>query len=408
MGTYKNISMALAAASLLLGCNSGSSSNGPPAVESSSSAANNAGEVATVLDLMSMPCTATNAQQTMLVKATGDVYKCLVLSSAVAQGTWYPTVATQSELGECSAALTGKYYYVTDKADVYMCANAAWTGVGLNLISSSSNSTENPSSSANTSSSSDGSSVTPSSSATAVKVVTFEDGILWTPSYKKRARTFFNTVDEYNFWSPNLETKDSSGWWEKYSDAVDGGSSEVLGTFETDYLALSVVLNYTNWYKATDEMGYTYNAPDPYPYGGFQFPLSPVEGGYTDLSSWTGVCVTYTATEPFAFALRSALTDLGDGMHWEASVPAASSVTTVEVDFGALTRSPYAKTVVSRTAAIKKATGFQFAFRNDEADVECKATYASSCGSYGISNSIKLYKIGKSGTCGTSGGGNTL
>jgi len=70
-----------------------------------------------------------------------------------------------------------------------------------------------------------------------------------------------------------------------------------------------------------------------------------------------------------------------------------------------LTRSQYATANYPRSTALTQVTSLQIKYTNDEshADQECDSRYytASECNSYGISasNTIKIYRIGKYGTC---------
>jgi len=384
---------------------------------SSSSTVLNDTNVATLIELNSLLCAKNNSGETHLVTETSSEYSCLVFSAGgLNVANWYPSVSTFSRLGVCNQAKTGTFAYVQTDKTIYQCVNESWAEIVLPQTDLSSSSfvtngsssiqvSNSMSSSIQTSNSSSSSSLASSAS----KVVTFEDGILWTPSYGKRARTFFNIVDEYSFWSPNSVTQDSSGWWEKYIDNVENGTSVATGTFSTEYLNLAITLHYGHYKQSTGfnyvtGYSYTYNEPVPYPYGGFQFPLSTAAGGYSNLSTWTGLCITYTSTDKFAFSVRSAQTDLGDGMHWESTIPASSVISTAEILFSSLTRSMYATTVVTRDAALQKVTGFQIAYRNDEAQITCPSGYSTTtCNSqaYSASNNIKVYKIGKAGTCST-------
>ena len=382
-------------------------------IQAEPSSSSKATESVSVADFATMKCSATNEGDQVQVQEVDLVYTCMSMDvGGQSVYSWYPVAESEDALGNCTASENmGKGYYVPAEKAVFTCMGNGWIKTDLSSI-------ENPVDPGASSSSGSVLPGDPSSSSTnpgvdpkpAQKVVEFEDGILWKPSYELRARTFFNTVDEYTFFSPNSVTKDSSGWWEKYLDVVDNGASTAKGEFTDEYLDLNITLNYVNWSLATDGE-YSYNAPNPYPYGGFQFALSPADGGYVDLSSWGGVCVTYTSTEPFAFAVRSALTDLTDGMHWEASVSPSTAVKTIEISFSKLTRSPYAEAIVDRANAVKKATGFQIAYRNDEADITCPSAYdPEDCDymQYSASNHIKIYKIGKTGTCSGSSGGNIL
>lgn len=371
-------------------------------------------EEVTSAELAGLTCNSSIATQSVFVSDQNKDFTCLIFTYAEQEfSSWYPSVSTYSRLDDCNATTLGQFYYVQADEAIFQCVNEEWTEIQTEIqqpaSSTSNTSSSGTISSSGTSSSNISSSGTPpTSSSTATKVVTFQENILWIPEYGQRARTFFNTVDEYSFYDDNVVTNDSSGWWEKYTDAGDGGTSTAAGTFEPDYLSFNVTLNYGNFSKSygTDYQGYSYsyNEPNPYPFGGFQFAIAPSDGGFADLNGWEGVCITYTSTDDFAFAVRSAYTDLGDGLHWEKGLTASATVKTVEVDFSLLTRSQYATTFVSRTNALSKATGFQFAFRNDEAQLECPSTYSTlACNSLGLSasNDIKLYKIGKAGSCTT-------
>lgn len=239
------------------------------------------------------------------------------------------------------------------------------------------------------------------------KVVTFEDGIIWQPSYKSRARTFFNTVDEYTFLDKNEVTKDSSGWWFKYLDAADFGTSTAVGTFNSSSLDLSITLKYNNWQTVRSGSDYYY-APDPYPYAGFGFKWSPVDGETVDLSGWEGLCVTYSSSGNFEIALPAT----GDGgMAYYYLAKTSSSPKTVNISFSSsLTRSPYATTSLQKANALKNVEALHFKYTNDESGVDCYYEYytASECSYYygSASNTIKIYKIGKYGTC--EGGSGTV
>ena len=332
---------------------------------------------------------------------------------------WLPTIADIKKAPTCTAELIlgdddATYYSEKDNA-VYACvlditdpynyddAEYVWKKYGSLDVSSSSSAVS--SSSKNSSEVSSSSvAVLSSSSATKEKVVTFKDGIIWEPSYQSRVRTFFNTVDEYNFLDSNSATGDSSGWWFKYLDAADGGISTAVGIFGSTALDLSITLEYINWYVAYDG-SYYYNAPDPYPYAGFGFNWSTDgENESVDLSDWTGICLTYESTKSFEVAIPA----VGDGdFSYYYPVTYSSSPKTIDIPFSSLTRSKYATTSFSRSSALKNATALHIKYTNDETKVECDRTYysASECRSYfnSYSNSIQIYRIGKYGTCNDTG-----
>ena len=235
--------------------------------------------------------------------------------------------------------------------------------------------------------------------------MTFKDDVIWEPAYASRARTFFNTVGEDNFLEDNEVTGDSSGWWFKYLDDADYGTSTAVGKFTNAALNLNITLNYKGWHlDGTSAEGYL--APDPYPYAGFGFSWSPNgEAESVDLSEWEGICMTYDATNYFEVAFQAE----GDGgLSYYYLASPSSSAKTVNIAFSALDRSIYAKTDLTKAEALKHATSFQIKYTNDETEgiaYYCNRLYgdtAARCNSASISasNTINIYKIGKYGTCG--------
>ena len=245
---------------------------------------------------------------------------------------------------------------------------------------------------------SSGSGSTTKSSASAgpkEKVVTFEDGIMYTSSYNDRVRTFFNTVDEYTFFDDNAETKDSSGWWFAFDDSRDKGSSMVFLEYGVGVDA-EIDLVYKNWSEEGSGKN-TYMAPHPYPYGAIGFNMSPT-GGTVDMSDWEGICVTYSATDPLELTLKSSL----DGeSSWYAPLLSAS-MKTVNLTFSATTfgQPTWSKSYPSFSQAIASVEAIHFKYSNDESGVSCGFENPIYCPESAI-NSIKIFKIGKYGTCGS-------
>lgn len=226
------------------------------------------------------------------------------------------------------------------------------------------------------------------------KVVTFEEGIMYTSTYGDRVRTFFNTVDEYTFFDDNAVTKDSSGWWFSFNDQEDGGTSMVFAGSEMGAYTAEIDLVY-DWYYNGE-----YMESVPYPYGAIGFNLSPV-GSAVDMSSWEGMCVTYSATKPVAFTLKSSY----DGRSsWYTKLPSAT-VKTLDIAFTTTVfhQPTWAieQNVIYPTFANAKSkvVAIHFKYSNDEAGVSCSKT-AASCTTTSI-NSIKIHKLGKYGTCGS-------
>ena len=227
------------------------------------------------------------------------------------------------------------------------------------------------------------------------KVVTFEDGIMYTASYNDRVRTFFNTVDEYTFFDDNAETKDSSGWWFSFDDSADKGSSMVFLEYGVGVDA-EIDLVYKNWSEESSGKN-TYMAPHPYPYGAIGFNMSPT-GGTVDMSDWEGICVTYSATDPLELTLKSSL----DGeSSWYAPLLSAS-MKTVNLKFSATAfgQPTWSKSYPSFSQAIASVEAIHFKYSNDESGVSCAFETSIYCPTSAI-NSVKIFKIGKYGACGS-------
>jgi hypothetical protein len=236
---------------------------------------------------------------------------------------------------------------------------------------------------------------TSSNSGPKEKVVTFEDGIMYTASYNDRVRTFFNTVDEYTFFDDNAETKDSSGWWFAFDDGADKGSSMVFLQYGVGVDA-EIDLVYKNWSEEGSGTN-TYMAPHPYPYGAIGFNMSPT-GGAVDMSDWEGICVTYSATDPLELTLKSSL----DGeSSWYAPLLSAS-MKTVNLKFSATTfgQPTWSKSYPSFSQALSMVEAIHFKYSNDESGVSCAFENAIYCPTSAI-NSVKIFKIGKYGACGS-------
>ena len=227
------------------------------------------------------------------------------------------------------------------------------------------------------------------------KVVTFEDGIMYTSSYGDRVRTFFNTVDEYTFFDDNAETKDSSGWWFAFDDSADKGSSMVFLEYGVGVDA-EIDLVYKNWSEEGSGKN-TYMAPHPYPYGAIGFNMSPT-GGAVDMSDWEGICVTYSATDPLELTLKSPL----DGSSsWYAPLLSAT-MKTVDLKFtaAAFGQPTWATSYPSLSQALSMVEAIHFKYSNDESGVSCAFENSIYCPTNAI-NSVKIFKIGKYGTCGS-------
>jgi len=236
------------------------------------------------------------------------------------------------------------------------------------------------------------------------KRVVFEENVLWKSSYENKVRTFFGAVDEYNFM-----TDDVSGWWFTYSDTsstTDNGQSTVRKTLKSSggYLEINLSLVYDRW-----KMNGTNIVPSPYPYAAFGFNwTSANEDGFADLSLLgEGLCLDYTAEKGFDMILYV----YQDQDRWQTTIPASSVRKVINVKFGdAADMGDFFRydwqsgTGLPFETIVKQVTGLHFEMNGQHAgsyvdwctedDLD-----AGLCEKQTVTNTIKLYKLGKYGAC---------
>ena len=243
---------------------------------------------------------------------------------------------------------------------------------------------------------------------TGEKAVKFVDGVIWQPSYGKRAWTGAEGVDEYNFFD-NPENG-GAGWWYKFLDNLDNGTSMAAGKFNEDDLTLNFKLEYNDWSReyGIDSKGYEYYyyEPNPYPYAGFGFDLAD-NGEATNITNLDaeGICVTYTSSMSARLLIASTNT-ASTGIHFYYTLPSTTSKKTVNITWGSFGLPSYAKdhyTILpNRSTSLTNATGIIIQYSNDESAVTTLCSTLSSCQDYAEmygSSTVKLYKIGTYGNC---------
>jgi hypothetical protein len=240
------------------------------------------------------------------------------------------------------------------------------------------------------------------------KRVVFEENVLWKSSYENKVRTYFGAVDEYNFM-----TDDASGWWFTYSDTsgtTDNGQSTVRKTFRSSggYLEVNMNLVYDRWKKSGTSI-----VPSPYPYAAFGFDWASAGlNGFADLTQLgDGLCIDYTAEKGFDVIFYV----FQDQDRWQYTVPASSVRKVVDIKFGDVKASGSDKGDFFRydwqsgeglpfKTVVKQVTGLHFETNGQhvgglinwctEDDLD-----AGVCEKQTVSNTIKLYKLGKYGAC---------
>ena len=192
------------------------------------------------------------------------------------------------------------------------------------------------------------------------KAVEFEEGVMWEPSYGEKARSFFGDVNEYNFYSG-----DPSGWWYTYTDEESGGASVAQMSYQATYLQA----------KFTNE-----NAGLGWAAAGLGFNLS---SGPVDLTTsfGSGICLEYVSGYDFDFKV------VGPNDTYWYLVPASASKNIININFTNYTDYTWQEHIGTLNNFLKNASAFQFEFASRHAD-------------YGVTNTIKIYKFGKYGSCG--------
>ena len=292
---------------------------------------------------------------------------------------WIGTAATKAKLPNCTAKKEGDRIYVKKSEEVFYCSeDGEWV------------TTNDENEPARSSSSKDD---TPKE-----KVVEFADGVIWQPSYGKRAYVDDEGLDEYNFLD---EDETGPGWWYKFVDNEDNGKSTAVGKFSDSYLTLTFNLVYQNWsqemWSNGDDYGYYY-APNPYPYAGFGFDLKR-DQETMNLSTFSeGICITYTSTTRAKIDIASKATD-SHGITYSYDLSSTTTPTQKKLSWTSFTQPSYAAeqgASVARATALSKAYALRIMYTNDQSGVTDYCTTLSSCQSYASSygsSEFHVYKI---------------
>jgi len=408
---------------------------GLSACDSSSAAVPSGDEAAakSVDDLSN--CTAKKSGQ--IEDVAGDVTTSFICSLFGEKYLWIPlslTEAYSDDFKVCNTSKEGQYALASNELTLFVCTDSEWQKVST-FESVSSKTVKNddddeddtpstPKGSDNTDDDDD-EDVKPSKTKNdsdddedeGEKVVTFVDGIIWQPSYGRRAWTATKGVDEYNF--HDNQEDGGPGWWYKFLDDKELGTSAAAGKFNDDNLTLNFKLEYNDWhydYGTYAGVEYAYWAPTPYPYAGFGFDLAKKDQSVSVTKFGIGLCVTYTSTGPSRLVIPSENTEM-TGIHFYYPLEASAAKNTVNIKWNQFTLPSYAKDHYSilpnNEASMNVATGIMFQYTNDESGVTdlCGAETKADCEAYADaygSNTLQIYKIGTFGNCNSSIGDSDL
>ena len=229
----------------------------------------------------------------------------------------------------------------------------------------------------------------------------FEDGIIYKPLYKNRARTFFNDkLTEENFFT--LDTKE--GWWWTHTDADEG---EGQSTAEFTYTDTAMIVDFNTPYDWVEYV----EKPDEYwpnrtfeptssPYATIAFNLAPDES-LVDISNWKGLCIIYESTSSFdIFPVAPS-----EGQwHWRVKAPKADKKALFQFEWEKLEAVSWETPPVSQEESIASVQSLNFEIGSSHTMGDVNYCYTveldKSCGHQDVKNMIRIYKIGKYGVCG--------
>ena len=299
-------------------------------------------------------------------------------------------VETFDDLPNCTGKRDGEELEVSDEGVTYVCKDGVWEKDGESPESSNSSKRKSSSSGFKTSSSSKKSSSSSkgSSSSARDKQVTFEDGVLWNPSYGKRVRGFNSDADEYTFFDDTT----TNDWWHTFTDADNLGTSTVTITYGSDHATITTKLVYSDWIKG--ENGLNIASPEPYASAAFNF----APKGFADISKEEGMCVVYASQKDFRLEFVSKGSTSNSYDYWDVWVPASSTKRTANLKFSNLPATWWQdnSTKLSKALTQMASLNIESPYRNT---VHCFKTNPSACGTKTETNNIKIYMIGEYGKC---------
>ena len=379
----------------LYGCGSDSSSN----ANNDSEKEGSKGETSEVESFDDLPKCTTKSQGNIVTVTEDEAdYYCYATK-------WIETVASAKKLPDCTAKKEGDMVFISGSEEVAVCQDEEWITAGTEEDDGKSSASKDDGKSSaskddgkSSASKDDGKSSASKDDTPKEKVVEFADGVIWQPSYGKRAYVDDEGLDEYNFLD---EDETGPGWWYKFVDNEDNGKSTAVGKFSDSYLTLTFNLVYQNWsqemWSNGDEYGYYY-APNPYPYAGFGFDLKR-DQETMNLSTFSeGICITYTSTTRAKIDIASKATD-SHGVTYSYDLSSTTTPTQKKLLWTNFTQPSYASeqgAVVARTTALSKAYALRIMYTNDQSGVTDYCTSLSSCQSYASSygsSEFHVYRI---------------
>ena len=304
---------------------------------------------------------------------------------------------TEDDLPNCTAKREGDAAFVEEMGKIQVCTDGEWRGSGAEASDTGSSSPvkDKPKSSSSTftwdedaGSSSSAKNDSKSSSSAKAKQVTFEEGVLWKPSYGKRVRGFSSDADEYTF----LDDSTTNDWWRTGTDADNLGKSTASITIGSEYATIKTTLVYGDWMKGENGM----NIASPEPYAMAAFNLAPK--GYADISKQEGMCVVYSSQHDFRLEFVSKGSSSNTYDYWDVWVPGSSSKRTANLKFSNLPATWWQTNSTTLSKALTQIASMQIEspYRNT---VHCFEANPSKCKEQTFTNNIRIYMIGEYGKC---------
>ncbi|MBO7499962.1 MAG: hypothetical protein J6T45_01250 [Fibrobacterales bacterium] len=280
------------------------------------------------------------------------------------------TVSTFDKLPVCSESREGETAYVKDEDAVYVCESGAWTAGG------SGGSSQKPGSSADQGSSGSGSNGGGKSSGNG-------GGNSSGPNSSSSQQGGEDEIPCANLWCAArgdtalvlpLPDGDVTTYWFASDDSADNGASSI--TLAEGGIAESI--------RARGAISFTYALSDAYayPYVLLGFGMGP--DGTADISAWSGICLTYSASAPFKVQIAAPRAIVNDFNHYTAAADSSTETVTLDLPWSAFEQADWGGDSVDRNEVLQNVERIQITLT----------------GAGGDSGAVELFEVGTLGTCG--------
>ena len=270
------------------------------------------------------------------------------------------TVSTFDKLPVCSESREGETAYVKDEDAVYVCESGDWKA------EPGGGSSQKPGSSAVQGSSGSNGGGNSSGNGGEGGGEGGEDEIpcanLWCAARGDTALVL------------PLPDGDVTTYWFASDDSADNGTSSI--TLAEGGIAESI--------RARGAISFTYALTDAYayPYVLLGFGMGP--DGTADISAWSGICLTYSASAPFKVQIAAPREIVNDFNHYTAVADTSTESVTLDLPWSAFEQADWGGDSVDRNEVLQNVEKIQITLTGADGD----------------SGAVELFEVGTLGTCG--------